>query len=235
MPTLVYLGPSLPVADAKKILPDAKYLPPIRRGDLDNIKKPAGVTAVIIDGVFHHNLAVSVVEVRSFLGKGGIVYGASSMGALRAVELKPLGMIGIGRIYEDYLSGKLNSDEDVALSLCPESGRALTVPTVQVKYAVREARASGKISDATARAALAASKKIYYPERTLQMLLKTWAGKIPAKELGILRAILKNPEKDPKRRDAVKALSIVAGKALAPRANGSKIKPIYTNRVGPVK
>lgn len=206
----IYLGPSLPVSEAKEIL-EADYQPPIKRGDLDKIKNPKNYIVGIIDGAFHQSLAVSVVEVRQFIEDGGSIFGASSMGALRAVELKPLGMKGVGRIYQDYLSEKLNSDEDVALVFSPETGEALTIPTVQVKYAVEQAKKAGDLTPEAARKALSESKKIYYAERTLAMLLKVIGLKLKPEEVASLKKILTNPEMDPKRQDAIALLKVVKG------------------------
>lgn len=205
----IYLGPSLSVSEAKKIFSEAEFCAPIRRGDLDKIKNPKNFVIGIVDGVFHQSLAVSVIEVRMFLEKGGIVFGASSMGALRAAELRHMGMRGIGQIYEDYVAGKLNSDEDVALALHPETGEALTIPTVQVKYAIGEAKLAKLISEKSARAALAASLKIYYPERALKMLAKSWEDKLNREEIAALINILSDPAHDPKRLDAIALMNLM--------------------------
>ena len=43
-------------------------------------------------------------------GGGGVrVYGAASMGALRAAELDAFGMVGIGKIYESYRVGRYDA------------------------------------------------------------------------------------------------------------------------------
>ena len=42
----------------------------------------------IIDGVFDQALSVSVFEIRAALKRGVIIWGAASMGALRAVEVQ---------------------------------------------------------------------------------------------------------------------------------------------------
>ncbi len=91
---IVFLGPSLPRQEAEKLL-DADYRPPIRRGDMDAL--PPGSIAGIIDGVFDQDLSVSPTEIRAALLRGVRVFGAASMGALRAVEVP--GVRGIGKIY----------------------------------------------------------------------------------------------------------------------------------------
>jgi hypothetical protein len=115
---------SLDAASALRHLPGARIAPPICRGDL--IKDiDSGVHAVvIIDGKFHQNLAVAPDEIVDALSCGIKVYGAASMGALRASELHPFGMIGHGMIFEhivvtpdfrDDFLGQVFSDSDGAI------------------------------------------------------------------------------------------------------------------------
>ncbi len=79
----VFLGPSLPLDQAKAILPDAEFRPPIKRDDLTAI--PAGSIVGIIDGLLAKSLAISPGEIRDAIDHGVHAYDAASMGALRAV------------------------------------------------------------------------------------------------------------------------------------------------------
>ena len=54
-------------------------------------------------------------EILLALQDGIAVYGASSMGAIRAAELAPFGMVGVGAIYEAYCDGRYTDDDEVAL------------------------------------------------------------------------------------------------------------------------
>jgi len=197
----VYIGPSLTVKEAEIIL-DAEYYPPIKRNDLAKIRHPKHYCIGIIDGVFHQDLAISIMEIREFIDKGGKVMGASSMGALRAMELMPMGMDGVGTIFKDYLKGKLTSDADVALAFSQETGQALTIPTVQVAHAVKVAKMQKWLPAKMARIALSRSRTIYYAERTLQSLRNIWSECIPQNILKKLMSILEDPDQDPKRQDA---------------------------------
>src|SRR5688500_13179185 len=95
---IVFLGPSLPAQLARRLLPDGDLRPPIRRGDLDGIA--AGAIVGIVDGLFAQTLAISPGEIREAIERGVTVYGAGSMGALRAAEVPAV--IGVGRIFEMY-------------------------------------------------------------------------------------------------------------------------------------
>src|ERR1700751_2357508 len=94
---LVYLGPSLPLAQAREILPEAIYHPPAKQADIvtDVVNlNPSHI--LLIDGVFHENLSPWHKELTYALQYPGVkaAYGPSSMGALRASELHWLGVLG---------------------------------------------------------------------------------------------------------------------------------------------
>jgi hypothetical protein len=85
--TIVFLGPSLPRAEAERILP-AEYLPPAAMGDIYRaVSRPARQRPrriALIDGYFERMAAPWHKEILWALERGAQVYGASSMGALRA-------------------------------------------------------------------------------------------------------------------------------------------------------
>lgn len=80
----------------------------------------------IIDGVFFEDAAVGHREVLEVMKHGITVVGASSMGALRAAELEPFGMIGIGEIFRMYRDGIIESDDEVALMCDPTTNMAFS-------------------------------------------------------------------------------------------------------------
>jgi hypothetical protein len=94
------------------------------------------------------------------------------MGALRAAELEPFGMIGVGRVFEWVQQG-VADDADVALLHADaEHGyRPLSLPHVTVLCAVEQARATGAIGKAPARAVIAASEAAFYQERSWASVL----------------------------------------------------------------
>lgn len=166
-PPIVFLGPSMKPAEAEQIL-DADYRPPIRRGDLSTIE-PGRVVA-IIDGVFEQDLAVSPAEILSALDRGIVIYGGGSMGALRAAEVP--GVVGVGRIYSWYRTGVVTRDDEVALLFEDDTYRPLTVPTVNVRYAIERLSAPGTIDRETAERLLAAALSLPFKARTYRAILK---------------------------------------------------------------
>src|SRR6267142_3943187 len=116
---LVYLGPSLPLVKAREILPKAIYRPPAKQGDIvTDVVTYSPSRIILIDGEFRQNLSVWHKEIVYALQHPSVqaIYGAASMGALRAAELDYLGMIGIGQIYQWYRDGVTEDDSEVALS-----------------------------------------------------------------------------------------------------------------------
>lgn len=156
----------MPLEDARAILV-AEYRPPIKRGDLNDI--PPGALVGVIDGVFQQFASVSPREVHRAAERGVLLYGASSMGALRALEVS--GMIGVGRVYEMYRDGLIVSDDEVALALDPDSGRPLTVPLVNVRFAVQRLQRSGTLTAALAERIVQAAEVLHFTERTYTTIL----------------------------------------------------------------
>lgn len=166
--TAIYLGPSLPLAAARSIL-DAEYLPPIKRGDLTRL--PADIDCIgIIDGEFYQSLAVSPKEILPFLERGVRVFGASSMGALRAVELAPHGMIGVGRIFEWFRDGVIDAEDEVALVYDPETCRALSDPLVNIRIALCEAARQGIIGASEADELIGKLRQLWFPDRSYRLV-----------------------------------------------------------------
>ena len=167
---IVYAGLSLPFDEAKGILDSTDnveviYKRPIQRGDLGQALKEHPDIIAIIDGVFHQNSAVGHKEILNAMNNGIKVYGASSMGALRASELDTLGMIGVGYVYNQYATGEVDSDDDVAVMLDSETLEAISVPLINMKYVFTNAVSENIITDDEKEELLKIAKKTYYPQR----------------------------------------------------------------------
>lgn len=147
---------------ARQILPDAEYHPPIRRGDLKDIE--GGTIVGIIDGVFAQTLAISPGEIRAAIHRGVTIYGAASMGALRAAEIPQV--VGVGRIFEMYRDGVIERDDEVALLMDPDSHEPLTVSLVNVRYAVQRLVRSTTLGREDGEALVQACSDLHYTERT---------------------------------------------------------------------
>jgi hypothetical protein len=215
--TLVYLGPTMLLADAQAILPGATFCPPVEQGDVFSLLGEGQPDAIaIVDGVFYQQLPVWHKEIIAALERGVAVYGASSMGALRAAECGPYGMVGVGVIFDAYASGELVDDDEVAVAHDgPESGwRTRTEPMVNVRATVRSAVAEGKIGGAAAMRVITVAKSIWFADRTRQKLLRALLESgLPAAEVEALRAAFHEAYVDQKRLDAVALLRLLAARS----------------------
>jgi hypothetical protein len=202
----VFAGPSLPIAD-RLPMPGVTYLPPAARGDLAAAADRFDAV-LLIDGVFHQAIAPSAKEMLAACRRVP-VFGAASMGALRAAECRPYGAIPLGAIAGWYARGVIDGDDEVAVLMEAATARALSVPAVNVRYVARLALRRGVLTTAEASDwAGRARREIFYADRS-------WTGAValaPARARAALLDIART-QGDLKRFDAVFALRRVARSA----------------------
>ena len=175
--TVVFLGPSLPRSEAASLL-DADYLPPIRRGDLGALSEDVRFVG-IVDGEFYQSLAVSTKEILVLLRRGVSVFGASSMGALRAAETYHFGMVGVGKIFAMYRDGVLDADDEVALTYDPVTYKTLSDPLVNLRYALELAVEAGVIGEEDRVALIERLRAVYFPHRSYRALQAMCPALVP--------------------------------------------------------
>jgi hypothetical protein len=180
---VVFLGPSLAESEARTILPGADFRPPIRRSSLKPLLEDPPTAIGIVDGEFYQALAVSPIEILPFLARSIPVFGAASMGALRAVELRHEGMEGVGHVYDMYVSGELDSDDEVAMTFCPTTLRPLSEPLVNLRVALAAARDGGVLSSREQSRLVSLMRAVYFPDRTVPMLLRKAERVLPPDRL----------------------------------------------------
>lgn len=170
----VFLGPTLPVLEAKNILPHANYVSPAQCGDILKLVRLNPKIIVIIDGLFESVASIWHKEILYAIQKGILVFGASSMGALRASELAEFGMIGIGKIYEQYKNSEITDDDEVAISHLSEIDhyRPITLAMVDVRATFDAALKKHIIDDVTYKSMIHIAKNIHYTQRTWQSIMK---------------------------------------------------------------
>ena len=168
---VVFLGPSLDRERAREIL-DADYRPPAKRGDVFKAAKEGARIIGLIDGVFFQDSAVAHKEILHVLEMKTKVIGSSSMGALRASELYPYGMEGIGEIYRLYMNGTLVSDDEVALIFDPVSFDPLSEPLINIRDNIREAEEKMIIEAGAGEKILKSALSLYFPDQTYERILE---------------------------------------------------------------
>ncbi|MEA3281008.1 MAG: TfuA-related McrA-glycine thioamidation protein [Euryarchaeota archaeon] len=209
---VVFVGPSVDKETAKEILDaeyDAEYLPPAKRGDVSKAANDGAEIICLIDGVFFQDSAVAHREILYALKNGVKVIGSSSMGALRASKLDLYGMKGVGKIYEWYKSGKLISDDEIALFFDPVYFNPLSEPLVNIRYNLRIAEAEEVIDRDACEKILKIAKSMYFPDRTYQRILDAAGGVVYVEALKRFRRFIEVEKRDIKMEDAIEALKRV--------------------------
>ena len=217
---LVFLGPSLGLEEARSLCPAAELRPPIRFGDLYALTCESPGQVLIIDGVFHDTTPVWQREILHVLQAGWQVLGASSMGALRALELEAYGMVGLGTVFEWYRNGRIEGDDEVALmhGVAEMGYQPLSLPLVDVRHVLAGLEAQGVLAPSQVSGILYSFKCMGHEARTqsaLLALVQEQGGDVKA-----VRDRLSDPAQSLKAEDARLALRVLAGQ-LPPPAQGA--------------
>ena len=206
---VIFLGPSLSHEKAREIFPGADYRPPAKKGDLLRLAADPDVRLVgLVDGVFLQDYPPTPIEVYQLARKEGVILaGAASIGALRAVELEKFGMVGIGRVFELYKNGKINADDEVAVTFVPEGDyRLQSEAMVDIRYNLYLAHKKGAISRQAKDALRRVAKGIYFPHRNYADIVEETKRRYP--ELGAdvesFSRYISSSKKSLKEMDAVR-------------------------------
>lgn len=216
MRPVIFLGPTLAVEEARAEL-DATFLPPVSQGDLYRVACSRPPAIGIVDGYFHGVPAVWHKEILWAMEQGIHVFGSASMGALRAAELWSFGMEGVGFIFEQYLSGCLEDDDEVAVIHQTDQGSpslgALSDAMVNIRLTLEAGALAGVISPHAHAKLTGIAKSLFYAHRTYPNVLRLAAeAGVPSLELDRLTAWLPNGRVDQKKRDALSMLRQISAR-----------------------
>lgn len=197
----IFVGPTLHRGLAMKqqfLLDDFVVLPPAKRGDMQRLLgTSAPSTAVIVDGYFHlHTLAIGHAELRTALEQGWTIWGLSSMGAIRAAEMRPHGMRGFGQVYERYATDPRFRDDEVALLHQPEPPyQSFSEPLVHLRALFDAMVHSGVLAPDRRDELIATLMPMWFGDRTLEYvtgrlaeitgieIARQWVGNIDSYQL----------------------------------------------------
>jgi hypothetical protein len=231
----IFTGPTISPEVAEQHL-DAIYLPPVRLGDVYRITELFEPRIIgIIDGYFNQVPAVWHKEILYAISQGISVFGAASMGALRAAELDQLGMIGCGEVYRAYQSGVLppfndepfEDDDEVAVIHCPaELGYlAASDAMVNIRFTLAKAKLENVIDESTLQLLIGIAKKLFYAERNYSSILDIAQKQgLSDAEARVIREWIKQHSVDQKQLDAIALLEIIDASSKA-----YNISPASTN------
>jgi hypothetical protein len=129
---------------------------------------------------------VGHAEIRSAIDTGWQVWGLSSMGAIRACEMRHLGMRGYGNVYDWFCRDENFRDDEVALVHLPEPPYLpLTEPLIHIRLWLQELVRSDLINSRQKRNLLKRLMATWFGERTLSNVREMLTNEVPdrAKEI----------------------------------------------------
>lgn len=209
MTRVVFAGPSVHGL-APEHFSDLDLRGPAACGDIFDAVREGAEAICLIDGLYGDCAAVWHKEILHALSTGVTLFGAASMGALRAAECAAFGMIGVGEIFEAYRDGQRFSDADVAVSHAPGelAYRPLTIALVDAEATLQASR--DKVATEEYDALLRAARHLHFSRRTWRSIVAE-AGLGPE-----MVNLLAADAISLKRNDAAKLLSMFRGGKLPP-------------------
>jgi hypothetical protein len=217
----VFVGPSLAGVDR----PDCDgfvFHGPAAKGDVYRLVGKRPLAIGIIDGYFERVPAVWHKEILWALSQGIHVFGAASMGALRAAELAPFGMVGVGRVFDDFASGRLTDDDEVTIVHADSSlaYRPVSEAMVNLRATLARAEELGVLESTQASELVAHAKRQFYAERSYAALLPVARTLLGEPEWQRFAHWLKDPAQrvDRKQLDALELLRVLRVQQESPPA-----------------
>src|SRR3954469_20551419 len=161
--------------------PGIDFYPPAALGSVYRAMERGYRRIGIIDGFFGNTPSVWHKEILFAISKGFEVSGAASTGALRAAELAPYGMRGIGNIYRLYRRASIADDDEVCVThaIAEMDFMPLSEPMISIRYTLRDLRHRGVISETEEKAIAADLKTVHFSERTLDHIRAAIAAHLP--------------------------------------------------------
>lgn len=200
---VVFSGPSLSAVE-REAFPQVQFMPPARQGDilLASRSKPSAIG--LIDGYFGDCLAPHQKEILEVMASGIPVYGAASLGALRAAELSRYGMIGIGSVYRSYQTGEIDCDAEVAVAHGPAelSFVPTSISMIDVRATIDALLRRDLITQDLAKETETIARGIFFRERSWSLVLK----RLSKEDAEVLQVLLEGGAVHQKRLDAVELL-----------------------------
>jgi hypothetical protein len=206
---VIFGGPTLYGADLSN-QKEFRLAPPARQGDLYRAVQEGANVAGLIDGVYEQVPAIWHKEILFALSLGVRVYGAASIGALRAAECAAYGMIGLGDIYEDIVNGAIEDDAEVAQSHAPaELGfLPLSEPLANVRATLTLCLEKGLITFEEHRELLETASFVFFKDRTYKSMISVLENVDPARSAELL-SLLKANSVNRKLADARRLIAAV--------------------------
>ena len=143
--------------------------PPVRRGEVDALIAEATESGVVVicDGVFQSEPAVSHGEILRAIDAGWQVWGVSSIGAIRAFELREEGMKGFGYVRGQFDRFEDFTDDEMCLLHSPQEPYfPLSEALINVRFVLERWRHALPLSVRQERRILETLRALWFGDRT---------------------------------------------------------------------
>ncbi len=167
---VVFAGPSAQGIVLEQRVHDAlEWRGPAKRGDIDATlrrhRKPR--TLILCDGIFQSEPAVGHAELCNAIDKGWRVWGVSSIGAIRAFEMRAHGLRGFGYVYQQFLRYADFRDDELCLLHLPEPPYTpVTEALVNLRYALERRGAALGISSRSRDVLIGQLSRLWFGHRS---------------------------------------------------------------------
>jgi hypothetical protein len=221
---ILFVGPTLhgEVRDGRLAgASDLACRGPAAQGDVAKAVLEGATAIGLVDGRYENVAAPWHKEFLFALSEGVCVFGAGSLGALRAAECAAFGMIGVGAIFERYVSGAMVDDSDVAQLHGPAELDYLpfTEALVNIEETFRLLARRGLLDAGRSAHLCDVARTIFFKDLTFDAVLER-AGFAGA-NLAAMSALIERHRVDLKRMDA--HLLVARMRALPPRRDSKKL------------
>ncbi len=191
---IVYAGPTLAPLTNPEIIHQRGFeiFPPVQRGDILSLcqNRLPGIM-VIVDGFFEHTLAISHIEIREAISLGWNVWGLSSIGAIRAYEMRELGLKGFGTVFDLFCQENDFQDDEVALLHEPiPPYRMFSEPLVHIRAAVAELQNYSFLTSDAGNQLISSLKQMWFGGRTLKVFEEELEKIVGYAKLSEIRSII---------------------------------------------
>lgn len=212
----LFRGPTITQDQASAILPVTCH-PPASQGDIYRVARQRPHVIALVDGVFGSVPTVWHHEILWAMTQGIHVFGAASMGALRAAELAHFGMHGVGKVFEAFLSGALEDDDEVAVLHLPQQGgfARVTEAMVDIRRTLDDAVRAEAVSPAAARCCAEVAKALHFSVRTYPDILEALRPRLTPPEIDALAIAFDSHRRSQKLEDATEMLLTIRASADA--------------------
>jgi hypothetical protein len=213
--TALFIGPTYWPSDLGQ---NVSVYPPAVLGTVYRAAREGFARIALVDGYFGTVPSVWHKEILHALAQGIEVWGAASMGALRASELWEYGMQGVGLIFNLYRRGALTDDDEVCVVHAPRefAYKSFSHAMVNVRLTARRMTRLALLNRAQERQFITFVKRQHFSKRTDDVIREALNAIAPGRGHESVEAFRRH-YRDAKRDDARALIEILSGVRATPQ------------------